>query len=46
MLLKLQLFDMDTRDETCPDCGTRYNAVANEDCPYCDFPDLPEIQVQ
>ena len=28
--------------ETCTECGTRYNAAANEDCPYCDFPNFSE----
>lgn len=33
---------MDRHGETCTECGTRYNAVANEDCPYCDFPNMPD----
>jgi ribosomal protein L37E len=26
--------------EKCAECGTRYNAMANNDCPYCEFPDF------
>jgi ribosomal protein L37E len=37
---------MNKRGETCPDCGTRYNVVANDECPYCDFPDLPEMEMR
>lgn len=32
--------DMETRRKTCSECRTPYNAVDNENCPYCDFPDL------
>ena len=26
--------------ENCSDCSTPYNAVDNDECPYCDFPNL------
>ena len=28
---------MSKHGETCTDCGTRYNSMDNEDCPYCNF---------
>lgn len=40
--MQMEMFGMAEHRETCTDCGTRYNAVANADCPYCDFPNFPE----
>ena len=37
---------MNRHGETCTECGTRYNAAANEECPYCDFPAFPDRDVR
>jgi len=26
--------------ENCTDCTTPYNTADNDECPYCDFPNL------
>lgn len=43
MLEQHELPIMD-RHTKCGECKTRYNAIDNDDCPYCTFPNLSGVQ--
>jgi len=40
LINRQEMATMDRHTE-CADCRTRYNAIDNDDCPYCDFPNFP-----